>query len=824
MTSKTETRMKRGLLAFATLLVLLLAAAFTLYKIFLPDYLADQIKQAVQERGLSEISVEVAEVAPSHAVLKNFRIGKQKGIFIREIRVTFSRASLAQKRVHAVHLHGAEFDFSIADRKVNPGVLANYKSIGPLVLPFDSLTISAAALRLDWEARRFQIPLEVKMQNRHDDSLALDLHAHLANNDLRLQALCTIDSLHGSFKLELDRLAAALLQHAQKSYSPSLPLSSEGQLNAKAQLWYKGAKWRAHVFLDGDSLQVEYDTGASNGRVHASRLQADLALSSDSLSVVKLAGIVNGAPVEVTANLDLETLASAGGFRLAAVQAGVLDEVAKIFSPGLYLKSSGALSAKGSYDFDGKNLEVHFALSGKNFSSRFAVASHALQVFPAELEVDANLALPKEKPAPRNDPEATRPRLRLRDFEARAEGMKIFYEPLGLALDSVSALLPVHWQKQELHDGKFSVAHVRWREIELSKLTSTWHWKNRRLDFSASSPLFENARLDLSGWIDHAQEKIAGELSLKVPAFTLQNSAALIPAFPSLRDQIISGMLALDGRMKMAEGGVIPYFQLKAAAVSWQSKLTKARVDSITGALTLTALKPLTSAQGQRFTFASATFGSFIVTAGEVMMSLANSDSIPLHSFSCSWAGGKLSSRDFVLKPAAQQVHFVLHVEAVDLQAILDFIKYQGVKGWGKIYGELPVTLRWGEKKRLTFGDGYLEARPQAGVLQLSPENAQALLGKRKAIDPQNASLEDQVSLMVINALQDMAYTNLRIEFKNEPGRGLMTYVRVQGHGPRSDPEKQIPIGGFNVNINHLDDLLNSLIWPNLSAGKAKLE
>ena len=109
-------------------------------------------------------------------------------------------------------------------------------------------------------------------------------------------------------------------------------------------------------------------------------------------------------------------------------------------------------------------------------------------------------------------------------------------------------------------------------------------------------------------------------------------------------------------------------------------------------------------------------------------------------------------------------------------------------------------------------------------MLQLSPENAQALLGVRKPIDAKNASLEEQVSLMVINALQDMAYTNLRIEFKNEPERGLMTYVRAQGYGPRHDVEKQIPIGGFSVNINRLDDLLNSMIWPHLSAGKVRLE
>lgn len=812
-----EKRMKRGFAVVIIIILLLLGAAFALYNILLPDFLAGRIIQELEARGLSEISLEVGQVSFTRTVLKNVRIGGRAGLFIREIRADYDRAALARNRVRAVRLYGLEFPVAAANGKIDWGPLANFKSAGPLLLPFDSLAVEAAALRLDWEGLALPLVITAVMKNLHDDSLALDLHAGHAGGALTLQALCSLDSLHGVFDLKLARIDAGLLQQAQRIYFPNLAVAANGRFGGAARIFREGARRRAQFFLDGDSLSVEYH-GAPH-RIHATRLRIHLALKPDSSSRLQGKGLINGVPVVFNANLDPASMTGSGDFNLGAIHAREWQRIFKTFAGAATPAFAGAIAVRGNYDFDGEKLAAHVLFDGRKFSLRSAVAAHELQAFSQKLEIGADFLVEKDAgPGNRNDASKAAPALLA--FEASVQGLQILFDKLGLALDGISARLPVDWRKQEMQNGKLAIARARWHEFELSDLAGDLQWKNQRWNFSASSRFLEGARLDLSGWADYSQEKISGELSARAPAFELRHGAALVKVFPKLREHAISGVFAGEARFEIAGNEFTPALRLEMQNINWQSKLSEARLDGITGALMFDSLNPPATAGEQRLTFASGGFGAFEIADGAAVFTIANPDSVLFKSVSCSWAGGRLSSGNFLLQPSAARIDFVLHAEALDLQAILDFVEYRGVKGQGKIYGELPITLHWGAKKRLSFGDGYLEARPQAGVLQLSPENARALMGMRGEPVPGKASLEEQVNLMVVNALQDMAYTNLRIEFKNEPERGLMTYVRVQGYGPRHDRENQIPIGGFNVNINHLDDLINSMMWAPLGAEK----
>jgi len=155
------------------------------------------------------------------------------------------------------------------------------------------------------------------------------------------------------------------------------------------------------------------------------------------------------------------------------------------------------------------------------------------------------------------------------------------------------------------------------------------------------------------------------------------------------------------------------------------------------------------------------------------------------------------------------------------LQEILDFLEYKGVKGDGRIYGHLPIGVEWRQGIRFSFGDGFFETRPQTGRLQFSKENAMAILGITDEVDPKKASNQETVRLMMLKALQDMEYTELKIIFRNED-KGWMAHLQTQGYGPRGEKENQIPIGGLDININNLDELLNSMILPKLGVSQIK--
>jgi hypothetical protein len=156
----------------------------------------------------------------------------------------------------------------------------------------------------------------------------------------------------------------------------------------------------------------------------------------------------------------------------------------------------------------------------------------------------------------------------------------------------------------------------------------------------------------------------------------------------------------------------------------------------------------------------------------------------------------------------------------LNLQDILDFIDYQGVKGDGRIYGHVPVTVEWGKHPRLSFGDGYLEAIPPKGGLQFSKETAMKILGIAKDIDPKTKNDQEIVSLMMLRALQDMEYSQLKMVFKNDENNVLQTRVQAKGYGPRSQKENRVPIGGLDITISNLDELLNRMVIPQFMGKK----
>jgi hypothetical protein len=793
-------------------IALFLLAIGMLRSVLLPRWLEKEIRQALGERGLKEVSLSFDGLGLHQTSLKNVRIGRGDSLSIGEIAVTYDPESLQQRRVQAIDIKHAYLAIAIKNGRLDLGPLAGYTSAGPVILPFDVLKLSECELRVDWEGLILSMPMAAEITPLTADSVDIDLHADVQEGNLHLHSSVSMVSLQGAGTISLLNIDAGILKNLQRLYFPGYALNPSGHWGGEASFRLEGASWLARGLVNGDSLRAGYLPAGMNQPVVIERLRTNFDLHSDSLSTLTLHSLINQIAATLTATFDLKTRKVSGEFAAPNLELEALQPLLNDLTLPVALHADGRLAISGNYSIsDRQRGWAQVSLRGQRLSAQAHSPSFHLKLQPLTLNLDARLASSKQKTT-------------LTNAKVQMQGTHIAEDNLGMALSDVGMNLPVDWQKQSISHGDFSIGKARWREFELSALAGDLRWENQRWFFSSSASLLESARLGLSGWLDHSQEKIAGELALQVPAFTLQNSAALTPFFPKLHDHPISGDFALTGHLQVKQDNFVPYIRLETQNVAWQSRLTEARVDGISGTLEINGLEPLTSAGEQHFSFASASFGDLNVTDGDVLLTVASQDSFLIKSLSCSWAGGKLASRNLLLQPSTEQIHFVLRAEALDLQAILDFIQYQGVKGQGKIYGELPITLHWGDKKRLSFGDGYLEARPQAGVLQLSPENAQALLGVRKPIDPKNASLEDQVSLMVINALQDMAYTNLRIEFKNEPNRGLMTYVRVQGYGPRDEMEKQIPIGGFNVNINHLDDLLNSMIWPHLSAGRVKLE
>jgi hypothetical protein len=188
----------------------------------------------------------------------------------------------------------------------------------------------------------------------------------------------------------------------------------------------------------------------------------------------------------------------------------------------------------------------------------------------------------------------------------------------------------------------------------------------------------------------------------------------------------------------------------------------------------------------------------------------------------CWWAGGTLQGTDIALAPDKSSVRFSLTVEGVRIQRVLDLFDYAGARAGGRIYGSVPITLNWNGGVRIALGEGSLYTRPATGSVQFTEQAAMMILGIKERIDEEGAGLEDQVRLMILRALQDMLYTQLRVAFETQPDGTTVAVVQLEGRGPRgSDEEQQIPIGGLKVRIHNVEEIINRLIEQ---GGRGRIE
>jgi hypothetical protein len=81
--------------------------------------------------------------------------------------------------------------------------------------------------------------------------------------------------------------------------------------------------------------------------------------------------------------------------------------------------------------------------------------------------------------------------------------------------------------------------------------------------------------------------------------------------------------------------------------------------------------------------------------------------------------------------------------------------------------------------------------------------------------------LESRVKLMMRRALEDMAYTELRVTFQEVAGEGTLAGVHLEGYGPAGSEEDRIPIGSLDVRIHDIGKIIESIIR---GGGRGRLE
>jgi hypothetical protein len=798
-------RTKKFFISFATILAFFLIIAVVVRHLVLPNVIESRLIQALQESGITDASVEVQAAAFDGASLQNLILGKEGRVHIGGLKIGYSPASVMKGQLDAMHLSGAKVDLQIRDGVIDLGPLASFGGPGGPELPFERLELKESRLDLNWNGKSYQIPIEGIMENGPDGTSKINLHASLNEAPITVSAEIDVNTLEGEGEIRVDDLQSG----AFVGMLPFHDLSTEGSLDITGQFVLENGQWQAKLQLAADRLNLRYVGEAEKLEFPLTDLEADLALTSEDSGAIDLVASLNDAPLTLRTAMDLNTFEGEYNIGFEELDAGILTKIAAPYSPGSF-ETGGVLASNGKIRYEKNRGSASFEFIGDQFLLQTEINGHDVDFSPARWK--ANVIFAGDSGT-----------FRIKNGTLEIDGMQVANKSLGISAEHVSCKLPFSWEDGAVKDATFTLETIGFRQHELAGLSGKFNVADGRVDFAARGNVLPEANLEARGSLDWSQGRLSGRLDAEIPKFALKNGPLLAKRFPMLASYDLDGSFTAETYLRLENGQITPFIRLDIEDAMVASTSSEAGAEGLTGAITLNSIAPLATDGDQRFYIKKAYGGSFSPTDCNIVFNLVDRDSILLKSIDCNWLGGKLSSRNINVELSESRMSLDLNAEGLALQEILDFVQYDGVKGDGQIFGHLPITIYWGEQSRISFGDGFFEARPNKGRLQLSEENARAILGISDDIDPIAADLEKRVGLMVLYALQDMEYSKLRIDFANEE-KGWMTRIQTEGYGPREAKENRVPIGGLTVNINDLDELLNSLIYSKIGSGKVRID
>lgn len=233
-------------------------------------------------------------------------------------------------------------------------------------------------------------------------------------------------------------------------------------------------------------------------------------------------------------------------------------------------------------------------------------------------------------------------------------------------------------------------------------------------------------------------------------------------------------------------------------------------IDGVNSSIIIDSFEPLATEPGLRLGIKKLQFGEFETENLEAIFRITDNDKLDVQIVKTDWAGGKLIGRNIRARVSGQEFDFDIQCEGLSLQKVMDFIVPGRVECEGWLYGHLPISIRMGRRKPLSFGEGYLEARPPRGWIKLMEDDAKWLLGIEKVVSLEEATEDEVVKMLALQALQDMEYTKLSVVFKNEEETGWTVHSKLSGESRGGGIV--IPIGEIAKNITGLDDMLNLLV------------
>lgn len=168
---------------------------------------------------------------------------------------------------------------------------------------------------------------------------------------------------------------------------------------------------------------------------------------------------------------------------------------------------------------------------------------------------------------------------------------------------------------------------------------------------------------------------------------------------------------------------------------------------------------------------------------------------VQIEKFAADLLGGKARSEPFYLDFGREKNQFMMQLEGISLNDIMQLEQQEGLQGSGKLDGQVPIEIT---HAGIEVKQGQLSTRAPGGNIRYVPTEKVLLLAQR------NESVK-----MVVDALSNFQYHVLDVTSDYQPDGDLILQVRLKGHNP--DWQAGQPIH-LNLNLEeNIPMLLRSL-------------
>jgi hypothetical protein len=252
----------------------------------------------------------------------------------------------------------------------------------------------------------------------------------------------------------------------------------------------------------------------------------------------------------------------------------------------------------------------------------------------------------------------------------------------------------------------------------------------------------------------------------------------LFPALAQLED--VSGMVSARVKFKWSKNGIRSSSIIDLNNVSFIHQAVK--ISGLNATLDLIDLLSPRSPPQQNLTIRHIDSG---IPMENLMVSYQIKDSPPriiLEKATLFLLGGIVSLGPTLIDPTSVRNDILILVNNIELKALFDLIKVEGLAGNGRLDGSIPIML---EDDHIIIRNSHLEAE-MPGILQFQSEKAAQMLA--------NTGKEMELLLQV---LQDFHYTELSLKLNKSATHDLIATLSLLGNNPNVKKGRM-----FRLNIN----------------------